>query len=201
MYASAIVKYINAVLEQRLSSANFRQGKYYGIAQIAKIKESDDSVSMKPVIFDNEGIDINKIIDDVYSFVVYHRTLAFQFANIDNNQKFSFGDGASNKTQIINMVMVVYGDREKLQITQEQFTSLIYFMFPSEVLDEVKSQMQGVQTLTVSPVSSNNVSLSVMQQEGIMCEQENILFSIQYQIRMQVNGNCFNDCGDLDFCI
>jgi hypothetical protein len=109
------------------------------------------------------------------------------------NQALSFGDGAAVKRQVYNMIMVVYGDRERLRITNEELSSRMYLAFPERIPDQ--GMMIGIKQLSISPLSQNNISQgagSVSAIEGIACEPENILFSIAYKVDMNIDSGCIN---------
>jgi len=191
MYATQIVKYINAKLKANLSGSQFQQGMYFGLAKQV-VRNQDNTPFI--VIFDNEGNDLSDFINDKYSITVYHRMTGQTFFPVEQNQATSFGDGAEVKGTVMNMVMVVYGDRNKLKMTNEELCSLMYVYFPTVMEDSLRTQLTGLQNVNFSPVSSNNISAQVSQSEGITCEVENILFSINYQIREQIDANCIEQC-------
>ena len=191
MYAPQIVTYINAVLQAYLSGKQFQQGVYFGIAkQVVRNKDNQPFI----VIFDNEGNDLSDFISDKYSISVYHRMNGYSFSGIVDNEAFSFGDGAKTKGLAMNMVMVVYGDRNRLKMTNEELAALIYVYFPSEVPQNIRVQLTGLERLTISPTSTNNNSIQVQQAEGIECHPENILFTINYTINELINTNCIAAC-------
>lgn len=193
MYVPQIVQYINSVLQTSLSGRQFQSGKYFTIAKQVVRKDEKKETSFV-VIFDNDGNEISDIINDTYPIVIYHRMTGQAFFDVAQNQANSFGDGTNNKGLTSNMVMVVYGDRKRLKMTQEELSSLIYAYFPAEMLPAVKSMLTGLDTCTFAPLATNNVSIQVAQAEGIKVEPENILFALNYQIKEVVNSNCLSEC-------
>lgn len=194
MYAPQIVKYINAVLQSQLSGKQFQRGIYFDIAKQVIRKGDGEDQTPFVVIFDNEGNDLSDIINDKYSLVVYHRMTGYGFTAIEQNQRDSFGDGARVKGLTMNMVMVVYGNRNVLKMTNEELSALMYCYFPSELPPSLKEQLVGLQQVSFSPVATNNVSAQIEQTEGIKVHPENILFALNYVVKEEVNTICFGGC-------
>ena len=191
MYAPQIVSYINSVLKAYLSGSQFQQGVYHGIAkQVIRTKDNHPFI----VIFDNEGNDMSDFINDKYSLSVYHRMTGYTFSEEAQNQNDSFGDSARTKGLQMNMVMVVYGDRNRLKMTNEELSALMYVYFPSEIPQNIRTQLTGIEVANISPLTTNNNSAQVEQSEGIKVEVENILFTLNYVIKEKINTSCIQAC-------
>lgn len=197
MYAAGIVTYLNAVFRSNLTGKQFQQGRFFGIAKkVIRQGSSDGDKTPFQVIFDDEGIDSSDLVNDKYSIAVYHRCNSFSYYTFEQNQKNSFGDEANVKGMLLNMVLVVYGDRKRLHTTNEELCTRFYLSFPSVLPPAASGTLLGVKSASFNPQTGNNISQgsgSVADQEGLTIEPENILFSINYQINLLIDSGC-TDC-------
>jgi len=110
-----IVDYINTELQTtQFSAKRFQKGRWSGVAELVVTSEEETM----PCIIENNGDTTKLGIDDTYSFEVYHRVLASNFENGEDD----YG-AARNRKEFNDMVVIVMGDRNRLNLTTEQIIS------------------------------------------------------------------------------
>lgn len=185
MYLDSFVEYINATIKTRMGQKASRS-KFYGVC---KIVEKDLNGEKTVVLFDNQGNDI-EIQDDSYWLIIYHRFIGYSFQPNEVNQVNSYGDGASTKSAFANFIMGVYGDRQNLNLTDQELASSIGFNFPDVLPNSLIIQLTGMQQAIISPLSTNQIPTT----EPIKAENENIFFTLSYRISITGDRECLTDC-------
>ena len=185
-----IVAEINAGLKSRVfASKRFQAGSFDGIAELIRTDEGET----KPGSINNYGDATYLGIDDTKPFQLYHRVLSSQ---VENNDEGTFGDRVSMK-QITNMLMVVMGDRLKLQLTREDLMTGIAAGLPIEFNITLLNTL-GITECNVIPGQFNTDRETVYRNE--FNTQENLLktntimFSFPYQIETYFEQSCFSLC-------
>lgn len=185
-----IVDYINTVLKEgQFKASRFRKGRFSGIAEQQKTEEGE----YKPGICNHYG-DVEYVgIDDTYPFQIYHRVIQ---PNAAENIEQEFGD---NKAIIetTNMLMIVIGDRNRLQLTAEDIKTGIAAALPLE-LPDTQLNILGLQQANILPGNFNWNRFDVYRNEFNIRESffntNTIIFSFSYQIETVYNQSCFTLC-------
>lgn len=184
MYLDNIVDYINAQVKLRMG-AKASHSRFYGICKIVEKDDAEKTV----VLYDNAGNDV-LVQDDSNWLFVYHRFLGYTFQLNEVNAKDSFGDGASTKSAIGNFVMGVYGNREFLEMTDQQLTASVAFNFPDVVPLSLIESLTGLKNVIISPLQTNNIPTS----EPMKPSAEDIFFTLTYRIAFMGDVSCLADC-------
>ena len=100
-----IVEVLNGRLQNGvLSSSYFQNGNWNTLAYLTN---PTDDRPQKPYVVEN-GVTKDVIIDDRYSFNIYHRVLDAFFNPAD-----TFGDGNGVVSMVCNMYAVIYADQQR----------------------------------------------------------------------------------------
>lgn len=184
-----IVDYINSeIQENQFSAARFQAGSFDGIAELIRT----DSET-KPGIVDHYGDVTYCGIDDTKPFQVYHRVIT---PEAEWNIEEDFGD-KKNIRENTNMLMVVIGDRRRLQLTAEQIKTGIAAALPLELPDSELISL-GLKSANILPGSFNWNREEVYRGEynlrEIMLNTNTIMFSLAYVIETVYDQTCFTLC-------
>lgn len=185
-----IVDFINTSLKARqFKASRFQKGRFSGIAELFKTEEGE----FKPGTCDNYG-DVTYVgIDDTYPFQVYHRVIQ---PNAAENIEQAFGDRKEIK-ETTNMLMVVIGDRARLQLTAEDIKTGIAASLPLELPDNELNNL-GLQQANILPGSFNWNRFDVYRNEFNLKESffntNTIIFSFSYQIESVYDQTCLSIC-------
>lgn len=180
MYLSCILERLNQKLT--VASDKFAGAKYYKLAELVN-RTSTGGTQQFPLVDETEIA-----IDDTYPVTVYHRLLSKPYSKINFNT-------FESKCQ---MVMVVFGNREKLQMDSDALESQFIALFPSQFSKADLTGLSGVTNVHVEIGSSNLSALDVFNTEyknsRFIVDGQTILFSIRYEIQITFKKDC------LDFC-
>lgn len=155
MKLKSIVDSINNTIKANLKQPRFQKGVYYGLAKVALVKEGNESDNVFiPMIFTN-GEEKRLSIDDSFPLNIYHRcTSISQIVSLAQ-----FGDGYDSIVETANMLCVVFGDSEIIELCQEDLASIISSSFPSSMT------VTDISKVIIKTNSINNDSFSVYNQE------------------------------------
>ncbi len=185
---------INAALKQGpLKDPRFQDGQFGGLAVTVQL--SDENRTWQMPAYETDDMEVRYAgVDDTFPLVLYHRVLGHAYATIGNG---SFGDGNPLVRETADMVLVVYGKRQTLQLTPSQLEALICTNFPDVVRRDLILPLK-LDYLEVRLQSSNTNALDVFAQEyrgnEVFIGPEDVLFSIRYQIESKYRKGCFNIC-------
>ena len=184
---------INDSLKASIFTGNPYQGaKWFGLAETIK-RDSGEGIDYVVAEYDNGNI-TECSPNDVYPMMIYHRHLGSTFEKISNG---GFGDDTNITRENASMVMIVYGDRKRLQITPDLLASGISANLP----------------ISISNTDLHNLSISFceMRGEGVIFDKdliwrgeyqtndnpfgvEKIYFALRYTVELHYFGGCFNIC-------
>lgn len=183
-FIKEIVSLINTRLqESTLARPSFQRGMFYGLAK--QVQKVSDQNLVQPVIFDQDGKDIDPTVDDKYPFSIYHRAVSSTFV-LDPN---SF-DATIERTQ---MIAIVYGNFDTIKMDQTQLGYLIASGISGEFRrDEVYPT--GINQVRILPANANYDSAAIMRQEHGYADYtlppQDSYFSITYLIEMKAGKDC-----------
>lgn len=185
-----IVAYINTVLKAtQFSASRFQKGRFSAIAELVKTEEGE----LKPGTCNNYGEVTYVGIDDTYPFQIYHRVIQ---PNLAENVEYEFGDRKALR-ETTNMLMVVIGDRARLQLTAEDIKTGIAASLPLE-LPTTELNTLGLQQVNILPGSFNWNRFDVYRAEFNIQDSffntNTIIFSLSYQIETTYDQACFTLC-------
>jgi hypothetical protein len=184
-----IVDFINSELTtNQFSSKRFQTGSVRGIAELVTTEEET-----KPAIVDRYGDCTYVGLDDTYSFQLYHRVIQ---PTAELNIEEEFGD-RKNIKENTEMLMVVMGDRNRLQLTAEDIKTGIVAALPLELpVSELNSL--GLRSANIIPGSFNwnrqEVYEGEFKLEETLLKTNTIMFSFTYTIETVFDQACFTLC-------
>jgi hypothetical protein len=182
-----IVASINSTLKsEQFTSKRFQQGEFYAIAELLK----NESEELVPCVVDNYGDTTIVSIDDTKPIQVYHRVLGIDFKRTQD-----FGD-LKSVTEGYDMVMVVIGDRNRLQLNQEEIISGVVAGFP---LDFTQANLTtwGLKSVEIEPGEINTDKERVFRNEfntQAALKSNTIIFSFPYKVITEIDQSCFTLC-------
>lgn len=184
---------INAALQTNVfNSQKFQGGNWNTIAE--KVREIDGENSrVRPVVVPSDGDCVNVAIDDTYPLVVYHRVTGLEY----QDGEWDFGDPGNIKREVASMVLILFADRGRLQITDSDCLAAISANIPDE-LTNAQLQLNQLLCCTISVEQGNINKQEVFEQEyeGVEypLKPNSILISIPYKITSDYSKNCFSLC-------
>jgi hypothetical protein len=187
--ANFFAKLINDHLQMQLEkcSPNFIGAKYFLTAE--NVFRSDKNASW-PNIYDEQGQGTYVGVDDINPMMIYHRCLAIGFST--NAARPGFGD-REDRVGLFQMRMAVYGDRQRLHLTNDELGMLIYANMPAIFQNLPNFGNVVIRTQSIVP---NNMQAFRNEYERIeyFLRPEHQLININYTIESKINLNCFNQC-------
>jgi hypothetical protein len=185
-----IVSYINSELSaNQFNSSRFQKGSIDAIAELILTDEGET----KPAIVDRFGECTYVGIDDTKPFQIYHRVLS---PSTEWDLESDFGN-LKNIKEKTDMLMVVMGDRNRLQLTAEDIKTGIVAALPLEIPDSELNSL-GLKKANIIPGVFNWDKRDVYNREFTLQENmlktNSIMFSFSYQIETVIDQSCFTLC-------
>lgn len=188
-----IVDFINSELTRnQFSSKRFQKGSIRGIAELIDTGNGE-TTETKPAVVDRFGDCTYVGLDDTYSFQIYHRVIQPAAGeNVDEE----FG-GRKNIKENTEMLMVVMGDRSRLQLTAEDIKTGIVAALPLE-LPASELNSLGLRSANIIPGNFNwnrqEVYEGEFKLEETLLKTNTIMFSFSYVIESVFDQACFTLC-------
>jgi hypothetical protein len=186
----SIVDYINSRLTaEQFGSERFQAGSIDGIAEF--VPNSDGET--EPGIVDTYGNVEFVGIDDTKPFQIYHRVIQ---PSAEWNIEEDFGD-PKNLRESTQMLMIVIGDRTRLQLTAEDIKTGVAASLPLEL---PKSELNnlGLKAANILPGTFNWNRTEVFSGEFNIKQEwlktNTIMFSFSYTIETVYDRTCFTLC-------
>lgn len=184
-----IVDLVNTELQRtQFGAKRFQKGRWNGITELVTTSENETV----PCVVDNNGDTTKLGMDDTYSFEVYHRMLAANFEVGEDD----FG-ASRNRREISDMVIVMMGDRDRLELTNEQIISGLALGFPVILpKDEVLAlSIQSAEFLFQGfDRDREAVWTREFKTETRSLKPNTLLVSFRYQVITEVYENCLSLC-------
>lgn len=189
-----IVAQINTDLKSfQFSSKKFQKGRFSGIAELIT-KVDGDTRQTVPAIIDNNGKETILIVDDIYPFELYHRHIGSTIESVDPDQQ--FGDLVLRQ-ESAEMLMVVIGDRKRLDLTKEEIITGIMLGMPLELGSSFLTA-NSLDNATIIPGAQNldreDAWNTEYNTELVKLKPEMIFFTFNYVIQTRSKVDCINIC-------
>ena len=190
-----IITQINITLTQpggQFDSKVFQNGRFSGIAELI-IKDDDDTKQTLTGVVDNTSDVTTLAMDDSFPFELYHRHLARTMTELDNED--DFGD-LHVREETANMLMVVRGDRQILNLNKEDIITGITLGMPTELGRAflTTNSLVGVEIIQGEfNLNKEEVWLSEFNTE-VMIKPADIFFSLNYQVVTKTWTTCIEIC-------
>lgn len=174
---NTIVQDINSSLKANsFASRRFQDAKYFGIAYLISSTDNEGKVTSAMTV-DNFGEGTDVTPDDVTPIQFYHRNISLNYLD---DQIESFGDAGKNVTEVAEMILVCFGDRSKLRVTQEDVAAAIWLDIPRN------PSVQYLQKVIIEPGDVNVKPEEVWAQEfdGVeyALSTKDFMLSVKYKI-------------------
>lgn len=180
-YIAEIVNEIDATYASALNMRNWTL-KAHGLARL--VKHKDGSIPMSSA---GESI----MMDDNYSVNTYHRIIDI---NSEFDEENSFGDDEVIETENTVMLLVVYGNLERLRISNERFMDIMKAKLPSTS----SVTRDGIMNIRVvaSGIRLDSESLWNSEFAGVPFKvgPEESFFAVEYTVSMIIDRSCISAC-------
>lgn len=181
MYLSCIIEKLNQKLT--VANENFHGAKYYDKLAYLINRVLQNGVQQFPAVDETEIP-----IDDTYPLTVYHRVLSKPYAKNPND----------TYTARCQMLMVVFGVKEKLKVDAEQLESQLISLFPKQFTKDDLAGLEGLTDVYFEILNSNLSARDVFNGEytnsNLVVDADTILFSIRYDAEITFRKECLNFC-------
>lgn len=190
---------INSALRAgQFASRKFQTGVWHGLAHLLpkiEIHQEVETKTVQPAVVYNSGESTDVTYNDTYPITFYHRLYSPSIYEDDLNE--NYGDPGNFVKETADMVMVVIGDRNKLQVLQEDVGAAIWASIPREIT-QAQAAAFGLMSGLIIPGEVNNESEDVFNQEFKGVEYnlapQNFMISVRYKIITVYSDSCFNLC-------
>lgn len=184
---SEIVDIINTRLKNQFSAKRFQKGSFDGIAELIRTSTGE----IKPSIVDNFGECRTVTIDDTKPFQLYHRLINSTFEVSEED----YGE-IDTVNQRSNFILVVIGDKTKLQLNKEDIISGIAAGFP---LSLPKDQLTFLNLMSYDLIAGDfNVDREAVWRTeyntDFKLKPAYFMFTFSYSIVTTFRQSCFIIC-------
>lgn len=198
-YLKNIVDFINDGLNiGLLNKKEFVNKLVIGIAQsMPKKNEDRGGVELLPSYVDNNGEGQYVGPDDAYDYMGYHKVNSIMVGMTNVNK--GFGDERGYRANVVKMSYIVFGRRDRLQMSNEELAFYLQLNFPEAAGKERLKQLQlKMCNIYVNDIVLND--LQVFNEEFQVIEYflkpEQFLFKVNYTIESAFDKKCFTTCCD-----
>lgn len=178
----------DALKASQFGTKRFQKGRWSGIAELIRTSE-DETI---PCSVDNNGDAVKLGLDDTYPFEVYHRMLDGDFERSEDD----FGSNAVRR-ETTDMVIIMMGDRNRLELTNEQIISGLALGFPfSLTATEVSALSLQSADFTIQGFDRDRefVWAREFKTKKAVLKTNTLLVSLRYQVVTEVFENCIGIC-------
>jgi hypothetical protein len=195
-YLKYIVEFINAQLnEGLLSNEKYRNKKIIAIAQSMPRRESDKNLELFPSFVDEDGEGQYIGPDDEFDFIGYHRVNTIGVGKAVLNK--GFGDGKGYDANSIKMSYVVFAQRDRLKLTNDELALYIQVHFPEALEKALMEKCQlKVCNINITDIILNDLQVFNEEFQGIefFLKPEQYLLKVNYTIESAFSKKCFTTC-------
>lgn len=189
-----IVTQINTDLKKiQFAAKRFQKGRFSEIAELITSVD-DDQRQVVPSIVSNDGSVEKLVIDDVFPFQLYHRHIGSTVEPVDPDEQ--FGDRILRQ-ETAQMLMVVIGDRSRLELTKEEIITGIMLGMPLE-LGSAFLSTNSLDNVNIIPGDFNLDKEAAWNTEyntsDVMLKPETIFFTMDYSIETRAKFDCITVC-------
>lgn len=186
-FLEEIVAQINTTLKDRLASDRFLF-LTRGISR-AMVREGEEF----PAFTDNTGEGTFNAIDDRFSICLYHKCEGVDF--LDTTQ--GFGDQGDLSRESARMAMIVWANRRKVNLTQEQIAAAVVSAMPFSVDRQFQAERGiGGTVIEVQSIDHNQRSLWSREFPGFdfAITPEHAYFQVNYRVETIYDKSCIEFC-------
>lgn len=194
-YLKYIVNYINEELGKNLLQDKcFSNRQVIGICQSLARKE-EQALQLFPSYVDNDGEAQYVGPDSDFDLIIYHRVNIITISKAPNLR--AFGDTRQNDANTARMSLVVFGVREKLQLTNDELAILMQASFPEAVTDKLRKELQFQScNINLSDIVLNDMQVFEEEFKNVQffLKPDQFLFKVNYTIESAFLKECFKKC-------
>lgn len=193
VYLNNIVSFLNDVLKVRLSM--YPTAEYSGIATYATKNLKDGKIIVYPteIPWGANGAETLSL-SFKSPFNIYHRLSGTTFSREPGS---GYGDDLYTTVSTTEVQLIVWGVRNKISTTPEQFSMILSDALPDKIAAAELSGL-GINNIYIDSVSINYDQRAVFSQEmqGVkyFIGPELFLFSFRYRIIGSYTKGCLNIC-------
>ena len=194
-YLKKIVDFINTELSNSLlNTRRFQDKKIIGIAQAMPRKEKND-IQLLPSYVDNNGEGQYVGVDDDYSLIIYHKVNSVTVGKTASGGR--YGDGTGYDAHVAKMSMVVFGRRDRLELTNDELAIYLQANVPDAVDAPLLKALQfKVANININDIVLNDLQVFQEEYQGFtyFLKPEQFLFKLNYSIESAFLKKCFANC-------
>ena len=194
-YLEAITNLINEDLKQNtLCDERFANG-LFGLIAVDGVENDGAATKSFPVIYNLAGQGIKANPDDTYAIQIYHKI----YSRTYSVKPSSVGNRNNKVVETTEAKLVVMGWTNRLQLSQEDLSSLLASNFPDQIKPALYQPLK-LDNLSILLRSCNLDKRQVFGEEykglAYAVKPEQILFEMRYQIESTYKKGCFiiTDC-------
>ncbi len=194
-YLKNIVNFINISLQSTvLKDKRFQNSKVVGITQ-SIVRKKGDAFEYVPSYIDDKG-EIKYIgVDDSFDIMIYHKvnTISVSKANVNKG----YGDNTAYDANVARMSMIVFGQRNKLMLSNDDLSIYLQSSMPEAVSKKLLNELQfKAANINISDIVLNDQQVFQEEYQGFpfFLKPEQYLFKINYTIESAFLKKCFNTC-------
>lgn len=193
-FLDSIVFEINESIRTKIDSKKV-QLSMYGISK--QLPRTDTDSTQIPVYVDNSGEGQFNAFDDNFSVCIYHKCDSLTYEPVEG---LGFGDGQDFSRETANMQLFCWGDRNKLQMSQEWLAAVVSSGFPVGMNQTFRQSRPGLNSVDINIVSVENNSQTVWSREfqniDYSLKPESIYFQTTYTIQTVFHKSCMALCDE-----
>lgn len=188
-----VTKINETIADEQFKDKRWQKGKFYGVAE-KREKDSGDETDEYPAIVAQNGDATRIALDEKYPFWLYHRIEDTDVENFIDNE--DFGEAKFVKVTY-NMVLVLWGNRKKLQLRRDQVLAGLLSGFPAHLVrtDVAAWDLYGVDlTFTGANINAKEVYEQEFTTEKLALRSNHIMIAFEYDCAVTFRQGCFDVC-------
>jgi hypothetical protein len=194
-YINEIVNIINTTLaEGKLKSSRFNK-QLFGLSELLPRNYQDNQDAIPAMVSLNNSAQFSGF-DDRFNIVIYHRCLSTNIVE----SPIQFGDGLNTAREESEMRMIVFADRNAIQLQPQQLSFLLTSATQQQLKYSQISSYAGLYGCTIEANTTNYDGVSIYQNEYKKPAQEypvqpfQIYMAHDYKITTDYDVSCISDC-------
>lgn len=194
-YINEIVNIINNTLaEGKLKNNKFNK-QLFGLSELLPRNYQDQQDAIPAMVSLNNSAHFSGF-DDRFNIVIYHRCLS---TNIIESPVL-FGDGLNTAREESEMRMIVFADRNAIQLQPQQLSFLLSSAIQQQLKYSQISSYAGLYGCLIEANTTNYDGVRIYQDEYKKPAQEypvqpyQIYMALDYTITTDYDVSCINDC-------
>jgi len=184
---STLTGVIDTYLQANVFASNrYQRGNYIGLCELVNTDNGTE-----PMAVSNTGEGTTAVIDDNYTFNLYHRYISSSYADSEAE---SFGSGTNGIIDSATMRLVIVADRERLEHPLDEIVQSVVYGLPIKYADADYTDYDYIRSVHLT---ANNSELDAYADEYGSEGQlppNYVIAAIDYTLEISINKNCYTLC-------